>query len=612
MAELDDMTLLRDYDRLGSEAAFAEVVRRHINLVYSTAFRHTGVAAQAEEITQVVFVILARQAAGMRPDTILEGWLHETTRLTALRFLRGERRRQFREQESYMQSTLPESDDAAAWNQLAPLLDEALSGLGKKDRDAVMLRFFKDQSLREVAAALKVNEAAAQKRVRRAVEKLRLFFQRRGVAHPASVLTAAISAHSVQAAPAALAKTVTAVALAKGAAASGTTLTLITGALKIMAWNKAKTTVITAAVLLLGVGAGVETMHAVRAARAAAAPDIQGAWEGVNQLGGIPGVDKGQGAHTRLVFKIYKTNGVYGATADAIDLGIKDIQATRMVYEFPTLRFDLAPWTSFEATLNHDGTTMTFPGTPAVIFERTNAPDTVPERFTAEDYAPRAGSDLQGCWESDFPEAHVVYWKIAESPDGTFRGELDHPLVGENHKPFAVVYERPQVTLTVLYGTGIFQGKLNATRTEITGSWEQSGKFEPITLKRIDYQPAPAPAESAYAFRAKTELQGHWKTVLDQRTARQLMTLGQLKEFPVDLDIARGPDGTFSAALTLPPTEFMGLGDPMPASDFQQQFPNVRLEWKAFGVVFGGKLANGNLAGNLRLGNAAVPLTFER
>ena len=109
MPDVSDMELLRDYDRQGSEEAFAEVVRRHIALVYSVAFRHVGIAAHAEEITQAVFVILARKAASLRPDTILEGWLHETTLLTALSFLRGERRRQFREQEAYMQSTLQET-----------------------------------------------------------------------------------------------------------------------------------------------------------------------------------------------------------------------------------------------------------------------------------------------------------------------------------------------------------------------------------------------------------------------------------------------------------------------------------------------------------------------
>ena len=254
MHDASDMELLRDYDRQGSEAAFAELVRRHINLVYSVAFRHVGIAAQAEEITQAVFVILARKASSLRLGTVLEGWLHETTRLTALSFLRGERRRQFREQEAYMQSTLQEPAEAPAWNQLAPLLDEAMSRLGKKDRDAVMLRYFKDKNVCEVAAALRVSEAAAQRRVLRAVEKLRRFFTKRGVVVPAAVLTAAISANSVQAAPALLAKTATAVAITIGAAASGSTLTLIQGAWKIMAWTKIKTTVVAGMVLILAAG----------------------------------------------------------------------------------------------------------------------------------------------------------------------------------------------------------------------------------------------------------------------------------------------------------------------------------------------------------------------
>jgi tetratricopeptide (TPR) repeat protein len=81
MPDVSDMDLLRDYQRQGSEEAFAELVRRHVNLVYSAALRHAGIAAHAEEITQAVFVILARKAAGLRPDTILDAWLYETTRL---------------------------------------------------------------------------------------------------------------------------------------------------------------------------------------------------------------------------------------------------------------------------------------------------------------------------------------------------------------------------------------------------------------------------------------------------------------------------------------------------------------------------------------------------
>ena len=258
MPDTSDMELLRDYDRHGSEAAFAALVQRHINLVYSVAFRHVGIGAQAEEITQAVFIILARKASGLRPDTVLEGWLYETTRLTALSFMRGERRRQFREQEAYMQSTLQESTDDAVWNQLAPLLDEAISRLGTRDRDAVLLRFFKEKSLREVATTMRVSEAAAQRRILRALEKLRKFFIKRGVSSTTAIIAGTISANSVQAAPVVLATSVTTVAIAKGSIAAASTLTLVQGTMKTMTWLKFKFAAgIGAAVILVG---GVATV----------------------------------------------------------------------------------------------------------------------------------------------------------------------------------------------------------------------------------------------------------------------------------------------------------------------------------------------------------------
>src|SRR5215475_782521 len=150
MPEVQDIDLLRDYTRRNSEQAFAELVRRHIDLVYSAALRHVTIPAHAEEIAQAVFVILARKADRLRPNTILDAWLYQTTRLTALSFLRGERRRQFREQEAYLQSSLHEPDNTSTWNQLAPLLDEAMAQLGKTDREALVLRFFKEKTLGEV------------------------------------------------------------------------------------------------------------------------------------------------------------------------------------------------------------------------------------------------------------------------------------------------------------------------------------------------------------------------------------------------------------------------------------------------------------------------------
>ncbi len=251
MPDVSDMEWLRDYGRQNSEAAFAGLVARHINLVYSAALRHVGIPAHAEEITQTVFVILARKAATLRPDTVLDAWLYETTRLTSLCFLRGERRRQSREQEAYMQTDVQDSPDDSVWTQLAPLLDDAMARLAKKDREAVVLRFFKDKSLCEVAAAMNTTEAAAQSRVHRALEKLRKFFTKRGVNSTTGVISETISVNSVQAAPAALAKSVTAVALAKGAAASTSTLALVKGALKIMAWTKARTAISVGAVAIV-------------------------------------------------------------------------------------------------------------------------------------------------------------------------------------------------------------------------------------------------------------------------------------------------------------------------------------------------------------------------
>ena len=243
MQELDDNALLREYAERASEEAFATLVARHINKVYSVAWRHTGNLAQAEEITQAVFVILARKSQQLGGNVILSGWLYQTARLTAVTFLRSEIRRSRREQEAYMQRLLDENE-RDFWRQIAPLLDAGMAGLDEKDRHAVVLRFFDGKSMREVGAALGANEDAAKKRIGRALEKLRNFFTKHGVASTTALIAQAISAHSVQAAPVVLAKSVSAVAIAKGAAASTSTLTLINGALKIMAWTKAKTAII--------------------------------------------------------------------------------------------------------------------------------------------------------------------------------------------------------------------------------------------------------------------------------------------------------------------------------------------------------------------------------
>jgi RNA polymerase sigma factor (sigma-70 family) len=240
MQDLDDNTLLREYAEHRSEEAFETLVTRHVSKVYSVALRHTGKPHQAEEITQTVFVLLATRAASLGKRVILEGWLYQTARLTALTSIRGDIRRVRREQEASMQ-TMTNENEAAVWTQIAPLLDKAIATLNETDRHAVVLRFFYGKSLREVGASLGASEGAATARVHRALEKLRHFFLQHGVKSTPDIIAGAISANSVQAAPAALAKAITAVAMTKGLAGGGASAMLAKGAMNTMTWLKTTT-----------------------------------------------------------------------------------------------------------------------------------------------------------------------------------------------------------------------------------------------------------------------------------------------------------------------------------------------------------------------------------
>ncbi len=262
----DDMELVRSYAMHRSEHAFETLVTRHLGLVYSAALRQVGDAHLAEEITQAVFIILARKAASLNSKTILPGWLYRTTRFTAANVLRTEANRQRREQEAYMQAPTEAAADNAAWQELSPLLDEAMARLSEADRDALVLRFFQKKSLSELGTALGVEERAAQKRVARGLEKLRAFFAKRGVVLSTMAIAGAVSASSVQAAPAGLAVKVSAAALANGAAAGSSTLTLVKGALKLMAWTKAKMAIVVGVSVLVAAGATKVVVHQIRAA----------------------------------------------------------------------------------------------------------------------------------------------------------------------------------------------------------------------------------------------------------------------------------------------------------------------------------------------------------
>jgi RNA polymerase sigma factor (sigma-70 family) len=226
----NDMALVREFAETRSESVFAELVQRHIGLVHSTALRKTGEPHLAQEVAQTVFIVLARKAAALSPQTILPVWLHRTTLYVTADVLKTQRRRQIREHKAFMQSQLsgPSGSDEAdgAWSQLAPILDDALGELAEPDRAAVVLRYFQDKPARDIAAALHIGEEAAQKRVTRALEKLRTIFARRGVALSTAALGSAIAANSVSATPAGMVATISTVAVA--ATTSGSILTATT------------------------------------------------------------------------------------------------------------------------------------------------------------------------------------------------------------------------------------------------------------------------------------------------------------------------------------------------------------------------------------------------
>ncbi len=235
---MDDWQLLQDYAERNSETAFCALVDRYLDFVHSAALRQLRAPLLAEEVTQAVFILLARKAGSFGRTVVLPGWLFRTTRFVAARALRAEQRRQRREQEAVQMQQLSTPDET--WQRIAPVLDEALERLGETDRNAVLLRFFQDKSLREVGTRLGLSEEAAKKRVVRALEKLRAFFASRGFHVSGVTLAAVLVERGVEAAPAGFAARVAAEAFVQAAAATATLSVLVREVLAAWRWAKVK------------------------------------------------------------------------------------------------------------------------------------------------------------------------------------------------------------------------------------------------------------------------------------------------------------------------------------------------------------------------------------
>lgn len=238
-----DSELLTRFAKTNSQDAFGELVKRHVNLVYSAALRKTnGDEHLAKDVAQTVFTDLARKAGSLSRRKNLASWLYTSAHFAAAKMVRTENRRRDREEKFMRESEnsgtgiLPVPDEAQAdWQKIRPALDDAMHELKESDRDAILLRYFENRQFAEVGAKLGLNENAARMRVERALEKLRSIFAKRGIT-TASALASAISANAVQFAPANLVSVLTTTSIA--AVGTETTFTLM----KIITATKIKLT----------------------------------------------------------------------------------------------------------------------------------------------------------------------------------------------------------------------------------------------------------------------------------------------------------------------------------------------------------------------------------
>lgn len=281
----EDAQLLLQYVRNGSESAFRQLVERHVGLVYFAALGRVEQQGQlAEEVTQEVFCALARKAAALAGHPSLSGWLYTTTRYAATDVMRAERRRKHRELEAQQMNEINTSPgEAESWERVRPFLQEILADLRPKDREAILLRFFQKQSFHEIAGALQTTEAAAQRRVNRALDRLRVRLEKRGVASTGMALSTLLAGQSF-AAPAGLAAQAASAALGQWAAAgaAGSAVSFVT-------FMSATKTALVASVAVLVVASSVGVYHWVSAVRAdrqvaAAAGDTARLTESVRAL----------------------------------------------------------------------------------------------------------------------------------------------------------------------------------------------------------------------------------------------------------------------------------------------------------------------------------------
>lgn len=299
---MGDLDLLQAYTRTRSQEAFTALVRRHVDLVYSAALRQVRSTQLAEEVAQSVFLDLARSAHELRPGQPLVPWLFVVTRRRAIDTIRSEARRQAREQTAAELDAM--KTPSPTWLRVKDEIDEALASLGEAERAAILLRFFENKSFREVGSSLGLTEDTAQKRVSRALDRLRDLLVRRGIAVSSVALASDLSAHAIHSAPPVLSGTIAAALPAGAAVGAGSTVatsffsqavaaSVVAGALgfavfEVAAYARQREEISSAR---MEIGRQRDALDALRATQAAAATRLQQGRDSLAEASTIPSTD---------------------------------------------------------------------------------------------------------------------------------------------------------------------------------------------------------------------------------------------------------------------------------------------------------------------------------
>jgi len=375
--------------------------------------------------------------------------------------------------------------------------------------------------------------------------------------------------------------------------------------LKPMPTRKIRTGIFVCVAVLLAAGL---TTGVVKYEHIARLENVQGAWEGALHFHAGPLLRT-----QRVVLRIFKAGGAYHAAVDEIDIGMKNLPATRFGVGRSSVNFESDSRFSYQGKLNPEATEITgrwkWAGgrnSQPLGLTRTATPDKVQEPLAEADYAPRPGSDLQGFWTGTLKigkTALRLHLKIAESPDGTFRGELNSidqpPIIPLPITTLA--YRKPTVTFS-LQGVGaMFNGDLNDAGSQIVGTWTQVGTV-PLTFDRVNPKDEAQALEAGknYGYTSNTELQGHWTGTLTGNYGLPLRLV---------FNLAQLSDGSFAGTMDSPDQSL--FASPFDVVAFTP--PKVHLEIKSANCVFDGKLLAGKLSGIWSFKDkTSEPLTLER